>query len=103
MILIFGQIKKVDCDFNFCSARTKSEFFYWDFTDGRYEDSHLIDYLTKKLIYFCLSKKEISETIQKAKTHEEIYGLMNQYFQSLQFFSRMTVFQETVNKHSKNL
>ena len=66
------QIKKVDCDFNFCSARTKSEFFYWDFTDGRYEDSHLIDYLTKKLIYFCLSKKEISETIQKAKTHEEI-------------------------------
>ena len=66
------QIKKVYCDFNFCSTRIKSEFFYWDFTDGRYEDSHLIDFLSRKLIYFCLGKKEISETLRKAKTHEEI-------------------------------
>ena len=68
---ISWQIKKITCDFSFENKRIRSDFFYWDFTDGRYDNKPLIDYLSLRLIYFCLSQKEINEAFQNTHTQEE--------------------------------
>ena len=68
---ISWQLKKITCDFPFKNKRIQSDFYYWDFKDGRYDNTPLIKYLSLRLIYFCLSQKEINEAFQNAHTQEE--------------------------------
>ena len=60
---ISWQIKKIVCDFTFTNKRIHSDFYYWDFTDGRYDSTPLINYLSLRLIYFCLPYKEIKDAL----------------------------------------
>lgn len=68
---ISWKINKIDCDFIFDMTRIKSDFYYLDFIDGRYDSSIFINYLSLRLIYFCLPKKEINDALQKFCTQEE--------------------------------
>lgn len=73
---ISWQIKKIVCDFTFTNRRIHSDFYYWDFTDGRYDSTPLINYLSLRLIYFCLPYKEIKDALKRANTQEDITDIV---------------------------